>query len=77
MMARLIAAAVLVVLAGASSAWAACTNGQLPDGKGGCYYPPFANSDWYKQQQAQAARRRRACWRGQKWACPGPGPVVH
>lgn len=73
---RVIASTVLIMLAGITAAAAACTNGSLPDGKGGCYYPPFASDSWYKQEQQRKARRAMMCRRGIKWACPGPGPVV-
>lgn len=74
-MTRIIAAAAFMVLAGAGAA-SACSNGALPDGKGGCYYPPFASDSWYKQEARRKARLARMCARGMKWACPGPGPVV-
>jgi hypothetical protein len=73
---RIIASAVLILMAGAGAA-SACSNGMISDGKGGCYYPPFASGDWYAKQKAKNARMARLCRRGMKWACPGPGPVVH
>lgn len=69
-------AAAFMVLAGVGAA-SACSNGALPDGKGGCYYPPFASSDWYAKQKAKERRMARLCRMGRKWACPGPAPVVH
>ncbi|MFT4080121.1 hypothetical protein [Rhodomicrobium sp.] len=74
-MKRMIAAAAMTVCF-SGAAWAACSGGSLPDGKGGCYYPPFASADWYKKQKIREARMRRLCAMGRKWACPGSGPVV-
>lgn len=62
LMARLIASVILIVLSTAGAAWAACSGGALPDGRGGCYFPPFATgiNNSREKKHAIAARARAA-----------------
>jgi hypothetical protein len=41
----------------------ACTNGQLPDGHGGCYYPPFVTPSQAAAENGERLHERFFCRR--------------